>query len=38
MALLQRLIDYADKEPENLSHGLMELAQLSRRVVLEQED
>lgn len=38
MALLHRLVDFADKEPENLSHGMMELAHLSRRVVLELEE
>ena len=35
MALLQRLVDYANQEPENLGHGLMELAQLSQRVLGE---
>lgn len=32
-SLLSRLIEHADHEPENFSQGLMELAELSRRVV-----
>ena len=35
MALLKRLVEFADHEPENLSHGILELAQLSQRVLDE---
>lgn len=38
MALLQRLVEHADQEPENLGHGVAELAQLSQRVLAELTD
>ncbi|MGI9384389.1 MAG: hypothetical protein ACR2PO_14650 [Methyloligellaceae bacterium] len=38
MALLQRLVEQADQEPENVSHGVIELAQLAQRVLAELTD
>ena len=35
MKLLEEFVEYADQEPENLSHDLTKLAQLARRIISE---
>ncbi len=38
MTLLQKFAQQAEQEPENFSHGLMELAQVSQRVLSQIEE